>query len=833
MSSGRGLVEFPDVEAKLQKPTKQSAFEKQKAEAEAKRQREAAETAAVYEDFVKSFDRDETDGDRPGEFGRTRGVSQDKPLGFGGQMPLGGASKRHFGVPSAVSAPKSGPGSLGSAPNSFGRKRPFDSYQQGSRGDRDGRGLLAFEDRDAEPISISKAFNNSDDEDEGAKSTARAEELAMARPTLRLAHLPPGTSPAFIKSLIPLNLAVENVKILPPMGPVGTERKCTVAIVTLSKETPANEIDTAVSLLQNKYLGYGYHLSLHRHLSSAVSTTTTAAMSASSGSQPFGAKPVAQAPNAAGAPPQVQTGFHRGFAPPTSYGAAGATQVNRSNLLHVPVKPPTDIKMLQLINKVLESLLEHGPEFEALLMTRPEVQREEKWAWLWDSRSEGGVWYRWRLWEIVTGAPSTRNRGKFLPLFDGGHAWKSPDKPLAFEYTTAIDELVSESDYNSSDDEDFEGEGNRENANPTAELEKTFLNPLEKARLTHLLARLPTTLSKMRKGDIARVTTFAILHASRGADEVVDMIVSNVERPYALTGANSYNQKGGKGAGKRRDESDASSPEPEEKGEKGEKDGADTSAASLVGLYVISDILSSSSTSGVRHAWRFRQLVEGVLKDRKIFEKLGLMAEKLGWGRLRAEKWKRSVGMILHQWEGWCVFPAESQELFSNSFENPPGLKPEEPADDSSRKSRWKLVDASTVQDASVASIADESQKPSTARDDANEEDVDVEGEPLEEDDVDGEPMEEEDVEGEPLDEGDLAGEPMEDDDIDGEPMEEDSGESGTEKVHGDAGAEDNNPPSMETAPQGNIEFSGRPAGQARKRMRAVDMFADSGDSDN
>ena len=51
------------------------------------------------------------------------------------------------------------------------------------------------------------------------------------------------------------------------------------------------------------------------------------------------------------------------------------------------------------------------PEFEALLMTRPEVQRDERWAWLWDPRSPGGVWYRWRLWTILTGASTERGSG--------------------------------------------------------------------------------------------------------------------------------------------------------------------------------------------------------------------------------------------------------------------------------------------------------------------------------------------------------------------------------------------------------------------------------------
>ncbi|KAF4818066.1 U2 snRNP-associated SURP motif-containing protein [Colletotrichum tropicale] len=830
MSSAKNLVEFPDVEAKLQKAPKQSAFEKQRAEAEAKKAREAAETAAVYQDFVKSFDHDDDDDTGSSRFGSFPPQRPPKGPGFGG-APLGGvaASKRHFGASALKSGPgslgpvsnmKSGPGSLGPPAGSFGRKRGFDAYRQ----ERDS-GRLGFDDRE-EPMSVSKVFHNSDDEEEG-KSDSR-EEMAVARPTLRLSQLPPGTSMAFIKSLIPSNLTVENVKILPPGGPSGTERKCAVAIVTLSQETPATDMDAAVSSLQNRYLGYGFNLSLHRHLSSAVAISTASTLSSTTaGSQPFGAKPVAQqtAPGNAA----TQQSFHRGFAPPTSYGPNAAGSVNRSSLLHVPVKPPNDIKMLQLINKTIESVLEHGVEFEALLMTRPEVQREEKWAWIWDARSEGGIWYRWRLWEIITGSESRRNKGRYLPLFDGSHAWKAPEKNPPYEFVTAIDEFVSDSEYNSSDDEDFDGE-NREGQG--AEAEVTFLNPLDKAKLTHLLSRLPTTLSKIRKGDVARVTTFALTHASRGAEEVVDMIVSNIEKPFARTGANREFQSNSKERGRQRDDSEQSDPEPEEKAD---KEGPDTSAASLVGLYVVSDILSASSNSGIQRAWRYRQLFEAALKERKIFEGLGLMAEKLKWGRLRAEKWKRSVGLVLGLWEGWCVFPAESQEMFASSFDNPPSLKVQEQTEDdeAANKRKWKLVEASNadVDTAAAAPRLRISEKITPERED------DVEGEPVDEEDVAGEPMED-DVMGEPMSEEDVEGEPMAEDDVEGEPMEEDDGGEQAEvqpapvepsKVEEAAASADVNNGTPQTV--GRLQLSSKPAGP-RKRMRAVDMFADSGDSD-
>ncbi|POS72161.1 hypothetical protein DHEL01_v209447, partial [Diaporthe helianthi] len=660
MSAPNKIAEFPDVEAKLQKPTKQSAFERQKAEAEAKRLREAAETAAVYEDFVKSFDADADNDDRnqnergPGGFGRP---PQPRGGGFGGA----GGGRRHFGAPAGSGGMKiSGPGSLGPAPPpmSFGKKRTYDGFQSNNDRRRDhsatgsarlGSGL---DDSEIGSKPIAKAFDASDDEEEHT-GLGRSEEKAVARPTLRLANLPPATSPAAIRALIPTNLVVEGVKILPNNAPgvAGTDRKSIAAIVTLSQETAASEIDAAVSALQNRYLGFGYYLSLHRHLSSAAiaAGSMTNVTSSTTTSHPFGAKPVSQP-----GPPSGQDTRGR-FAPPTSYNSMGP--VNRGVLLHVPIQPPRDIKQLRTIHKVVESVLEHGPEFEALLMSRPDVQKDEKWAWIWDARSQGGIWYRWRLWEILTGGGQSRKeRGRYLPLFDGGSAWKVPDKQLAYEYTTGVDEFVSDSEYDSEFDDEDDDEP-KITTDGTKEPDEVFLNPIEKAKLVHLLSRLPTTLSKIRKGDIARVTAFAIMHANRGADEIVDLVVTNLEHPLSFSSANPDHKDAA--TDQQGEYSRDTSPTPKDPDPASSRD---TSGAKLVALYVISDILSSSSTSGVRHAWRYRQLLEAALKARRSFEGLGQLPERLSWGRLRAEKWRRSIGLVLSLWEGWCVFPNDSQE---------------------------------------------------------------------------------------------------------------------------------------------------------------------------
>ena len=809
MASEKKIDQFPDVSSKLKAPTKKSLFERQKAEAEAKRLREEAETKAAYEDFVKSFDDEDEDK-------------------FGGALGGGGPPRRSFGAQGLGSGTPSGPGrgfgggggyggrgagTMGSGPGSLGpppsKKRGFEGFNQAPR--REDRGLLAFDDYEDTPPS--RVLKMNDDDDDRGRTRDVEEQKAAAKPTLQLASLPPGTSPAVIKALLPSILTVDAVRILPPSGPgVYTERKSMSAIVTLAKDTPANDIDAAVNGLQNRYLGYGYYLNLHRHLSSATiaSSAPIPALGLSIASQPFGAKPVASPGAGRGHVPPAH--HQRGFAPPSSYAPAGMGQIPRSGpLLHVPVQPPGDVKQLKLIHKLIESLLTHGPEFEALLMSRPDVQREERWAWLWDPRSAGGVWYRWRLWEVLTGSQTRRGRGKYLPLFEGSSAWKEPDQPLIFEYTTRLDEFVSDSEYASSDEDDSGDEGRRPAGGLAADTSaltddgKAYLNPLEKAKLSHLLSRLPDSTGKLRKGDVARVAAFAISHAGRGADEVVAMIISNVEKPFAFTSANP-DRKREKEEG---NGDDAGTPNENEEKE-------DMSSASLIGIYIISDILSSSSTSGVRHAWRYRQLFETALKQRKVFEGLGRMEQKMNWGRLRAEKWKRSVQNLLGLWEGWCVFPADTQEHFVNVFNNPPltvqeeqEAREKESATQDKGKSKWKAVEVAPKEERKVdIPIVVEAMD-------------DVDGEPM--DDMDGEPMDE-DVDGEAMDdEEDVDGTPMaggDGDYLDGEPMEVAKLPTSSSPVSAPA-MKDSDPV---------VKVEDTPLQPRRARPKAVDMFADSDD---
>ncbi|PHH73351.1 hypothetical protein CDD82_5529 [Ophiocordyceps australis] len=707
---------FPNIAAKLSQPVMQSSFEKQKAHKEAKRKRDEADAQVVLEKFVEDFGGSQDSDDGP-DTNRRLGSRMPRPPRRDLGAPSGfNSDRRHF---AASGMKKSGPGTLGPITNSFNNKRSYHDFTADSRDKYDGP---PRKDMRSGPVSVSDALRNaSDDEMEDVERVAaeRAEMRAAAKPQLKLSNMPPGTTQAAIKALLPDALTVDAVKIDPPLGPGDAAKRCTNAVVTLSRESTGSAIETAVTALNNRYLGFGFYLSASRHLSSAVLHPATAPSSSAFTTQPFGAKAVEKPKSNF-----KRVGQHRGYAPPATYNHVGNSAV-RPDHFYVPVIPCDDIRTLRQIHTVVENVLKYGAAYEALLMSRPEVQREEKWAWLWDSRSPGGIWYRWRLWELTTEYKVDPRKEPFVYLFEDSPPWQVPDR-LPFEYVTELDELASDADYDSEDDDDVEANGSR------GEMDKTFMAPLDKGKLVHLLARLPTALSKLRKGDVARVTAFVLTHADRGPREAVELLLHNICKPLAFTGAN-LDKHG--------------SPKELRQGLGAEEpvtNDADMSASSLIGLYIVSDILSAAVASTIRHAWRFRGLFDKGLKEYQIFDFLGQIPVKNGWGRMRAENWKRSINLVLHLWEGWCVFQGKTMDTFKTLFENPPSLKTAAKNDsDMSDKSKWKPMEtkaANQVEQPMDMEVATDGTKAESAvRDDA-------EGEPIDDDDVMGEPIDDDQV---------------------------------------------------------------------------------------
>ncbi|KAG9708929.1 hypothetical protein KCU73_g17467, partial [Aureobasidium melanogenum] len=208
------------------------------------------------------------------------------------------------------------------------------------------------------------------------------------------------------------------------------------------------------------------------------------------------------------------------------------------------------------------------------------------------------------------------------------------------------------------------------------------------------------------EGDVQAVTDLVIKFSGQGAEEVVDMLVSNLENPFRF----SVNYKIDRTRDENEDgeDDDGDNYDPEVDGPRasfgmlggGHDDGdaeevtskdttemqvdqdndtkpetssgKDISGAQLVGLYVISDALAATSVSGVRDAWKYRSLFESALTSRQIFEKLGRMPKQYGWGRVRSEQWKSRITVVLDCWERESIFAPESHRRFKEVFLAPP-----------------------------------------------------------------------------------------------------------------------------------------------------------------
>ena len=823
------LTEFPDVTQKLSAPKKISAFEKERLAAQAKQQRAEAENAAALREFEDAFkvDNDEDDDDDlPQHLMGGRGP----PIGpRGGGSGYGGPGGR-YGMPPGP--PRSGPGSLGSLlgppPPSMKRKRALDELREAQEARRE-----------QEMLELYRSGSDSRDSPQAA-ARDELQDIDAPRPTVQLTSLPPNINVDELKSLLRDHLSVQSIRFLPPGGPGSNSKRSASAIITLPSDISTTQIDTAVSALKDRYLGCGFYMSISRHLSSAAIHPSMAANSIGSQTEPFGAEKPQDQParfSMRNAPPPLD---QRGFAPPDSYDTPsrlpyGSTMKQEPT---VSVRPPLEIEAVKAIHAVVDQLLlepdpERALETEAMLMGLPEVQRDERFAFLFDSKSPAGVYYRYLLWSPQEQDEGTKDMKRRDQLPEKIHEdvsinWVPPYSDITFPDLKSLEQVVTDIDYISSDEES-DDEGGERQFNSARDEEggagsndKKHLTPLQRARLVYLLSRLPTSNTRLRKGDVARVTNFAITHAGHGAEEIVDILLLNVHKPFSYCLASKYED-----SDQEQDEEDEYEPDdnlasldsPSALPPKDSKRDDDPSNAKLIALYVISDILSASSTAGARNAWKYRQSFESGFKALKTFEHLGKLDKELAWGRLKAEQWKRKVGVVFGIWEGWSVFSGDIQEEFKTSFYEPPLTEEEKAAaqaeleKEETRKQdeKWMGRFKRVGEVGSPAGSASPAPPPGPkVRDEPKD---DVEGVPM--DDIDGAPLDD-DIDGRPME--DVDGVPMEDD-LDGMPMSLD-GAADEQPAH----TSDNKKSEASSSP---TKPSSKPSGP-RRRMRAEDMFADS-----
>ncbi|KAI7860901.1 hypothetical protein BDC45DRAFT_493073 [Circinella umbellata] len=185
----------------------------------------------------------------------------------------------------------------------------------------------------------------------------------------------------------------------------------------------------------------------------------------------------------------------------------------------IVVVKPTNIQHVKIIHRMIERVVKHGPEFEALIMKREESNPH--FAFLFDNMSEEHVYYRWKLFSILQGDTRSDWRTEPFQMFDGEAWWIPPDVP--FDDEGMMDVLL--------DSEDEEKERNREH------LKKGALGRIARQRFESMLRQIT-----FQRGTIARAMAFAIDHAD-AADEVIEIIIKALiipETPLAIKLARLY-----------------------------------------------------------------------------------------------------------------------------------------------------------------------------------------------------------------------------------------------------------------------------------------------------
>lgn len=572
---------------------KTQANAKAKAEEEAKEREEKLALEKVMADFEE-------------EHGADKGVLGDSERDHGDEedvfVPTG--NKRHF--TGRQRSMKSGPGTL--------EPDPLDSFPRAG-----GPGRLQ---QQIQPRFGSTASNRPSGPD-GPRNAENVYTTLVAKAS----NLPPTIDPAQVEQLFAdfPSLKVTKVEKIPPQGPANKGRPSATMKVVFDKDAIARDLDEVMMKLNDKkYLGRGYYLHLDRYLGGKAADTTQV-------KEPFGAR--WQAPE-----------MPKGYAPPPDLGGGNkdAPRADRDQLI-VTANLPPDMAMLRLIHQTIEKVILGGVEFEAALMNDPQVQDEERFAWLYDQNHPLNRYYRWRLHQVVCDTSNPE-------IFEEHGLWNGPTEPLADEFAGDLGALDPVDDASDSDEEEQKVQHKPLpiGDNYPGRVDNGFgiLNPRSRAMLLWLLTSLPP--GSIVIDDIAAISVFAVEHAAHGMDEVVDILLTNVVDPFQLSDANPR-----KLTVEAEGKDDARRP--------------DIRQVTLNALRIVHDVLfTTSKESGV--AYKYRLAIGTQLVERKIFEHLEHLPTQLGLGRMTERSYRDEVNVILKVWEDESFFEKATLEHLDEVF---------------------------------------------------------------------------------------------------------------------------------------------------------------------
>lgn len=596
------------------KANKAQLNSKAKAEEEAKEREEKLALDKVMADF------EEEHGSSNNVLGESE-VDREPDDVF---VPTG--SKRHF--TGRQRSMKSGPGTLGPGP--FGFPKPGGPSRN---------------------THVQSKFGGSVPTGPASMEGPKQSENVFTTLVAKASNLPPDMDAHSVEKLFSdfPALKVTKVEKLPGPGLSFKGRPFASMKVVFNKDATARHLDEAmVKLNDKKYLGRGYYLHLDRYLGGKAMETVQDSL-------PFGAR--WEAPEAP-----------KGYAPPPDLGGGsrdGSRQEKQR--LVVRVSRPPDLKTTRLIHQVIEGVIKGGMEFEAALMNQPSVQEEERFAWLYDQRHPLNRYYRWQMYRLATG--SSKND---FEIFKGIY-FIGPTDPLPGEFADSLAALdLSEEE----DDSDGEGEKPLHKPLPAGDnypgrVDNGYgiMPPRSRALLMWLLTRVPP--GGITVGDVAGVSQFAVEHAARGMDEVVQLLVTNILVPFHLSQATE-----GKGEARR----------------------PDTRQVTVNALRIVSDVLfTMSKESGA--AYKYRGLICNELVDRKVFEYLEKLPAKLEMGRVTEKGYRDEINSILKVWGDELFFEKSTLEHIDEVFNGPERQKErdEHARKMAEKKKRKALPKASTT----------------------------------------------------------------------------------------------------------------------------------------